>query len=506
MIYTVTFNPSLDYVVDVKTFKTGQVNRTEQEKMFPGGKGINVSIVLNHLGLKSTAWGFLAGFTGEEISKRLDEEGVNTDFIQVEKGISRINVKLRSTEETEINGQGPMIRSTDIEKLYAKLDTLKTGDVLVLAGSIPDVMPQSIYMDIMKYLEGKDVMIAVDATRELLANVLPLHPFLIKPNNHELGQLFGVTISSKEDVKKYAAKLQEQGARNVLVSMAGDGAVLLTEEGKAFESEAPEGKVKNSVGAGDSMVAGFLAGYVVLLLRKICSKFPKSLEGIKPTLIYPLVGMFIVAVLMIFILNPIIGLINTGLSDMLTALANKNLLIPLGIILGGMMAIDMGGPINKAAYVYGTMVLATASELVAGGAQLSDPAVQACYISMASVMIGGMVPPLGIALACIFFPKKFTKAERNSTVSNIVMACGFITEGAIPFAAADPLHVIPCTLVGAAVAGGMSAAFKCTLMAPHGGIFVFATVGNWLPYIISWLVGSVITCIMLGLIKRNVQE
>ena len=232
MIYTVTFNPSLDYVVDVKNFKTGQVNRTEQEKMFPGGKGINVSIVLNHLGLKSTAWGFLAGFTGEEISKRLDEEGVNTDFIQVEEGISRINVKLRSTEETEINGQGPMIRSTDIEKLYAKLDALKAGDVLVLAGSIPDVMPQSIYMDIMKYLEGKDVMIAVDATRELLANVLPLHPFLIKPNNHELGQLFGVTISSKEDVKKYAAKLQEQGARNVLVSMAGDGAVLLTEEGK----------------------------------------------------------------------------------------------------------------------------------------------------------------------------------------------------------------------------------------------------------------------------------
>ena len=254
------------------------------------------------------------------------------------------------------------------------------------------------------------------------------------------------------------------------------------------------------------IAAGFLAGYVVLLLRKICSKFPKSLEGIKPTLIYPLVGMFIVAVLMIFVLNPIIGLINTELSDMLTALANKNLLIPLGIILGGMMAIDMGGPINKAAYVYGTMVLATASELVAGGAQLSDPAVQACYISMASVMVGGMVPPLGIALACIFFPKKFTKAERNSTVSNIVMSCGFITEGAIPFAAADPLHVIPCTLVGAAVAGGMSAAFKCTLMAPHGGIFVFATVGNWLPYIISWLVGSVITCIMLGLIKRNVQE
>ena len=251
------------------------------------------------------------------------------------------------------------------------------------------------------------------------------------------------------------------------------------------------------------IAAGFLAGYVVLLLRKICSKFPKSLEGIKPTLIYPLVGMFIVAVLMIFILNPIIGLINTGLSDMLTALANKNLLIPLGIILGGMMAIDMGGPINKAAYVYGTMVLATASELVAGGAQLSDPAVQACYISMASVMVGGMVPPLGIALACIFFPKKFTKAERNSTVSNIVMACGFITEGAIPFAAADPLHVIPCTLVGAAVAGGMSAAFKCTLMAPHGGIFVFPAVGNAVMYLAALVVGTVVSAVLLGILKKK---
>ena len=249
-----------------------------------------------------------------------------------------------------------------------------------------------------------------------------------------------------------------------------------------------------------------MAGFIVLGLKKLCSKLPDSLEGIKPTLIYPLVGIFLIGILMTMVFNPLIGLINTGLSNMLTSISDAGMITVLGLILGAMMAIDMGGPINKAAYVYGTMVLATASELVAGGAQLSDPAVQACYISMASVMVGGMVPPLGIALACIFFPKKFTKAERNSTVSNIVMSCGFITEGAIPFAAADPLHVIPCTLVGAAVAGGMSAAFKCTLMAPHGGIFVFATVGNWLPYIISWLVGSVITCIMLGLIKRNVQE
>ena len=254
------------------------------------------------------------------------------------------------------------------------------------------------------------------------------------------------------------------------------------------------------------IVAGFLAGYIVLLLRKLCDRLPQSLEGIKPTLIYPVVGMFATAVLMIFIFNPLIGVVNTGLSNMLSALAEKNLLIVLGLILGGMMAVDMGGPINKAAYVYGTMVLGTASELLAAGASLTDPAVQACYISMAAVMVGGMVPPLGIALACIFFPKKFTKAERNSTVSNIVMGCVFITEGAIPFAAADPGHVIPCTFIGAAVAGALSAAFRCTLMAPHGGLFVFATVGHPLMYIVSWLVGSAVTCILLGLIKKPAQE
>lgn len=254
------------------------------------------------------------------------------------------------------------------------------------------------------------------------------------------------------------------------------------------------------------IVAGFLAGYIVLLLRKLCDRLPQSLEGIKPTLIYPVVGMFVTAVLMIFIFNPLIGVVNTGLSNMLSALAEKNLLIVLGLILGGMMAVDMGGPINKAAYVYGTMVLGTASELLAAGVSLTDPAVQACYISMAAVMVGGMVPPLGIALACIFFPKKFTKAERNSTVSNIVMGCGFITEGAIPFAAANPGHVIPCTFIGAAVAGALSAAFRCTLMAPHGGLFVFATVGHPLMYIVSWLVGSAVTCILLGLIKKPVQE
>ncbi len=254
------------------------------------------------------------------------------------------------------------------------------------------------------------------------------------------------------------------------------------------------------------ILAGFLAGYIVLLLKKMCSKFPQSLEGIKPTLIYPLVGIFLVGVLMVFIFNPLIGLINTGLSNMLTSLADKNLLALLGLILGAMMAIDMGGPINKAAYVFGSGMLSTAADLVSAGASQSDAAVQACYISMAAVMIGGMVPPMGIALTCKLFPKKFTKAERGSAVSNFVMGCSFITEGAIPFAAADPLHVIPCTLVGAGVAGALSAAFKCTLMAPHGGIFVFATVGHPLFYILSWVIGSVVTCLLLGLIKKNVAE
>ena len=262
MIYTVTFNPSLDYIVSVDDFTCGIVNRTTDEIIFPGGKGINVSMVLKNLGFENTALGFLAGFTGNRIQDLLEEKGVRADFISVEKGISRINVKLRSNEETEINGQGPAIAEMDIEKLYEKLDTLSDGDILVLAGSIPDVMPGSMYMDIMKHLQNKDLKIVVDATKDLLVNVLQYHPFLIKPNNHELGEIFGVKIENKADVITYAKKMQEKGARNVLVSMAGDGAVLVAEDGSIFQSEAPHGKVVNSVGAGDSMVAGFIAGYL----------------------------------------------------------------------------------------------------------------------------------------------------------------------------------------------------------------------------------------------------
>lgn len=262
MIYTVTFNPSLDYIVTVKNFQTGMVNRTVDEIIYPGGKGINVSMVLKNLGFDNTALGFMAGFTGDEICRLLEEKGVKADFIHVEKGVSRINVKLRSNEESEINGMGPAIMQKDIKKLYEKLDQLQDGDGLVLAGSIPSVMPESMYMDIMKHLEKKKLNIAVDATKDLLVNVLPYHPFLIKPNNHELGEIFGVTITDKDDVVKYAKKLKERGARNVLISMAGDGAVLVTEDGQEFRAEAPKGELKNSVGAGDSMVAGFLAGYL----------------------------------------------------------------------------------------------------------------------------------------------------------------------------------------------------------------------------------------------------
>ena len=262
MIYTVTFNPSLDYIVTVDDFKPGQVNRATEEVIYPGGKGINVSIVLRNLGFDNTALGFLAGFTGTEIENMLKKQGINAEFIHIGEGISRINMKLRSNEESEINGQGPAISIPDIQNLYKKLDELKDDDVLVLAGSIPSTMPESIYMDIMKHLQKRKIKIVVDATNDLLMNVMQYHPFLIKPNNHELGEIFGVELQKKEDVIPYAKKLQDRGAKNVLVSMAGEGAVLVTEQKEVFQSEAPKGTVINSVGAGDSMVAGFLAGFL----------------------------------------------------------------------------------------------------------------------------------------------------------------------------------------------------------------------------------------------------
>lgn len=262
MIYTVTFNPSLDYIIHVNDFKKGIVNRTESEEILAGGKGINVSFVLKNLGLKSIALGFIAGFTGKEIESRLKAHGCVTDFIQVDQGMSRINVKLKSEVETEINGQGPNIEESDLEKLFKKLEELQDGDILVLAGSISNKLPQNIYEDILERLAHKRVKVVVDATKDLLMNVIKYHPFLIKPNNHELGEMFGVVLSGKEEVITYAKKLKELGAVNVLVSMAGEGAILVCEDGNVYESPAPKGKVINSVGAGDSMVAGFISGYL----------------------------------------------------------------------------------------------------------------------------------------------------------------------------------------------------------------------------------------------------
>ena len=262
MIYTITFNPALDYIVKMDEFNLGNVNRSNNEFIYAGGKGINVSIVLNNLGVKSKALGFIAGFTGEEIERRVREFGCDTDFIKLKEGMSRINVKIKADVESEINGGGPDISSEALEELYAKLDTLTTGDILVLAGSIPKTMPTDIYERIMERLQEKNVRFIVDTTGESLLKVLKYNPFLIKPNHHELGELFGVKLNSKEEVIEYARKLKDMGAQNVIISMAGDGAVLIDSNGGITTSNVPKGIVKNSVGAGDSMVAGFIAGYL----------------------------------------------------------------------------------------------------------------------------------------------------------------------------------------------------------------------------------------------------
>jgi len=268
MIYTVTLNPSLDYIVEVNNLTLGATNRTSFEQMLPGGKGLNVSFVLKNLGFETTALGFLAGFVGDEIERRVAETGVATEFQKLADGCSRINMKVRNVDGTEVNGMGPEIPEEKVRELMERLDALQAEDILVLAGSIPSSMSSDVYKNIMVRLQetaeknGKGPLVVVDATKNLLLNVLQYHPFLIKPNHHELGELFGVTLTTREEVVPYAKKLKEQGARNVLVSMGGLGAVLVDEQDGVYLSEAPEGTVVNSVGAGDSMVAGFLAGWL----------------------------------------------------------------------------------------------------------------------------------------------------------------------------------------------------------------------------------------------------
>ena len=261
MIYTVTFNPSLDYIVSVPNFELGKTNRTVYEQMLAGGKGINVTTVLRNLGIDSTALGFVAGFTGDELIRRMNEMGLRNDFIRIGNGFSRINLKLKDVDGTEINGMGPVIDQAGQDALMDKLKALKEGDTLVLAGSIPESMPGTIYSNILEALQGRGIRFVVDATKDLLLNVLQYRPFLIKPNHHEIGEIFGVKLETRESVVPYAKKLQEMGAVNVLVSMSGMGAVLLDENGQVHALPAPKGELVNAVGAGDSMVAGFLTGW-----------------------------------------------------------------------------------------------------------------------------------------------------------------------------------------------------------------------------------------------------
>lgn len=262
MIYTITFNPALDYIVKVNDLKLGEVNRTNFEAVYAGGKGINVSMVLKKLGVDNVALGYIAGFTGDEIERRVREAGCKTDFIKLKDGMSRINIKLKSNEESEINGQGPKINEDELVKLYEKLDLIKKGDILVLAGSIPNTLPENIYEVIIERLLNKDIKFIVDATGDLLLRVLKYKPFLIKPNNYELGELFNTKLNTEEEIITYARKLKKMGARNVLISRAKDGAILISEDEEVMKLNAPKGKLINSVGAGDSMVGGFIAGYL----------------------------------------------------------------------------------------------------------------------------------------------------------------------------------------------------------------------------------------------------
>ena len=976
MIYTITFNPALDYIVRLDHLKTGTINRTTQEYVLGGGKGINVSIVLNNLGMDTTALGFIAGFTGEEIVTQLNSFGVKEDFIRLREGLTRINVKVKaSDEETEINGRGPIISNDELEALYKQLDALTEKDTLILAGSIPSSLPSDMYELIMERLQHKNIRIVVDATKDLLTRVLPYKPFLIKPNNHELSEIFGRPLSTKEDLVEAAKALQEKGAQHVLISMAGDGAILVAADGTVYTSPAPKGTLVNSVGAGDSMVAGFItgfektgdlqealywgissgsasaysenlatlteveallsqvqvnqfyilfasrsthmqitdllkpqsvllnadpvtkadaiytlgelmekggnlidkgeylaavfareesgstglgdgiatphaksagvkeaglaamvvphgvdfealdgqpsrlffmiaapegaadthvevlsqlammvidpdfkealiaaptverflelitakeqgnfdpsvegyikqpesqetpsitdaieakateaiekvapkisvdnphydvlavtgcptgiahtymaaeslerkakemgislkvekngasgvkdaltaeeiahakciivasdrqvemarfngkpmiqtkvanginkteellteamagtaavyqasaadreaaeiaasasdsvgrqiykhlmngvshmlpfvigggilialaflfdifdpanpknfgsgtplsaflmqiggasfgfmlpvlagyiamsiadrpglvagfvggllanqggsgflgaliagfaAGYLVLLVKKLVSGLPQALEGTKPVLFYPVLGVLFIGLAITFVINPPVSALNHWLMDSLQSMGTTSRVL-LGLIFGAMMSVDMGGPVNKAAYVIGTGALATGE-----------------YGIMAAVMAGGMVPPLAIALCTTFFPSRFTEAERKSGITNYIMGLSFITEGAIPFAAADPVRVLPACIIGAGTAGALSMFFECTLRAPHGGIFVVPTIGNPLLYLASIAIGSVVACFILALVKPSLKK
>lgn len=262
MIYTVTFNPAMDYVMQVNNINEKDINRSEAEQIFYGGKGINVSSVLTQLDIENTATGFLAGFTGSELERMLEADNINTDFVHLKTGFTRINVKIKSEKELDINAHGPDISEQDIDELLNKLKGIKSGDYLVLSGSVPPSLSDDIYEKLLEHFTDKDINIVVDTTGNLLKNILKYKPFLIKPNHHELGEIFSVDINSTQDVIRYAKKLQEMGAKNVLVSRAKDGATLIDENGNVTSVTNASGKIVSSVGCGDSMVAGFIAGYI----------------------------------------------------------------------------------------------------------------------------------------------------------------------------------------------------------------------------------------------------
>lgn len=287
MIYTVTLSPSIDYIVRMSNMRSNTTNRTDSEEFYFGGKGINVSQVLAELDLDSTAFGFVAGFTGEAIEKGLRHNRIRTDFIHLNEGFTRINIKIKAGGETEINGQGPNIPDAALEQLMQKLDQIRDGDTLVLAGSIPKTCPDDIYERMLERVKDKKIMIAVDATRKLLVNSLSMHPFLIKPNRLELSEIFHKEVETEDDVKKYAGKLQEMGARNVIVSLGRKGAFLLDETGATHSCGVLKQPVINTVGAGDSMVAGFIAGYLktgdygyALKLGSACGNATSFLPGL----------------------------------------------------------------------------------------------------------------------------------------------------------------------------------------------------------------------------------
>lgn len=261
MIYTVTFNPALDYIMRVDDLQSKDINRTRSEEIHYGGKGINVSVILTRLGVENKALGFVAGFSGKQIEDMLVSDGIKTDFVHLKEGYTRINVKIKCDRELDINANGPEIKREEVDALFEKLEELKSKDYLILAGSIPKALPDNMYEKILERLDGKGVNFVVDATGVLLKNVLKYKPFMVKPNHHELGEIFGVEITALEDIEKYAKKLQEMGAKNVLVSRGKDGAALIDEFGKVHTMGNVPGKIISSVGCGDSMVAGFVAGY-----------------------------------------------------------------------------------------------------------------------------------------------------------------------------------------------------------------------------------------------------